>query len=94
MADVERKASVVEERDESRLAELGYKQELNRNWSVLHNFGVSFSIIVRFPTRPPKEQDRLNRDLFRVSSQVSRHYSGTVDALRETLRLEGMLTEL
>lgn len=45
MGDPERKASIVEEQDESRLAELGYKQELNRNWSVLHNFGVSFSII-------------------------------------------------
>ena len=35
-------------RDEDRLAELGYKQELTRNWSLLHNFGVSFSIIVRY----------------------------------------------
>ena len=34
--------------DEDRLAELGYKQELTRNWSLLHNFGASFSIIVRF----------------------------------------------
>ena len=32
--------------DEDRLAELGYKQELKRDWSVLHNFGVSFAIIV------------------------------------------------
>lgn len=32
--------------DENRLAELGYKQELQRDWSLLHNFGVSFSIIV------------------------------------------------
>jgi hypothetical protein len=31
--------------DESKLAELGYAQELTRDWSVLHNFGVSFSII-------------------------------------------------
>ena len=36
-------------KDEDRLAELGYKQELTRNWSLLHNFGVSFSIIVRLP---------------------------------------------
>ena len=35
-------------KDEDRLAELGYKQELTRNWSLLHNFGVSFSIIVRY----------------------------------------------
>ena len=33
--------------DETRLAELGYKQELKRDWSMIHNFGVSFSIIVR-----------------------------------------------
>lgn len=42
-------------KDEDRLAELGYKQELTRNWSLLHNFGVSFSIIVClhfFPSRP------------------------------------------
>ena len=32
--------------DEHRLAELGYRQELKRNWSLVHNFGVSFSIIV------------------------------------------------
>lgn len=35
----------VEVRDEGTLAELGYKQELKRDWNVLHNFGVSFSII-------------------------------------------------
>lgn len=32
--------------DEDRLAQLGYKQELKRDWSLMHNFGVSFSIIV------------------------------------------------
>jgi amino acid permease (GABA permease) len=32
-------------KDEGRLAELGYKQELKRDWSLIHNFGVSFSII-------------------------------------------------
>lgn len=37
----------VKAKDEGRLAELGYKQELRREWSVLHNFGASFSIIVR-----------------------------------------------
>ena len=36
----------IKGQDENRLAELGYKQELRRNWSLLHNFGVSFSIIV------------------------------------------------
>lgn len=34
-----------EARDEGTLADLGYKQELQREWSVVHNFGVSFSII-------------------------------------------------
>ena len=32
--------------DEDRLAQMGYKQELRRDWSMLHSFGVSFSIIV------------------------------------------------
>lgn len=32
--------------DEDRLAQMGYKQELRRDWSMLQNFGVSFSIIV------------------------------------------------
>jgi amino acid transporter len=31
--------------DEQRLAELGYKQELSRNWSGFSNFAISFSII-------------------------------------------------
>lgn len=31
--------------DEKRLAEMGYKQELNRSWSGFSNFAVSFSII-------------------------------------------------
>jgi amino acid transporter len=31
--------------DEQRLAELGYKQELNRTWSGFSNFAISFSII-------------------------------------------------
>jgi len=31
--------------DEHRLAELGYKQELNRSWSGFSNFAISFSII-------------------------------------------------
>ncbi|KAF8850395.1 amino acid transporter [Acephala macrosclerotiorum] len=37
--------STVEERDEELLAELGYKQELRRDWGLMHNFGISFSII-------------------------------------------------
>jgi amino acid transporter len=31
--------------DEKRLAELGYKQDLSRNWSGFSNFAISFSII-------------------------------------------------
>lgn len=42
----ERRMSRHQSTDEGRLAELGYKQELKRDWSMLHNFGVSFSIIV------------------------------------------------
>jgi amino acid transporter len=41
MADVER----VEDRDVHRLAELGYKQELERAWSSFSNFAISFTII-------------------------------------------------
>jgi amino acid transporter len=33
------------DRDEAKLAELGYKQELNRGWSRFANFAISFSII-------------------------------------------------
>jgi amino acid transporter len=32
-------------RDEQRLAELGYKQELSRGWSAFTNFAISFTII-------------------------------------------------
>jgi len=32
-------------KDEQKLAELGYKQELNRGWSSFSNFAISFSII-------------------------------------------------
>ncbi len=31
--------------DERKLAELGYKQELDRTWSGFSNFAISFSII-------------------------------------------------
>ena len=35
--------------DEGRLAELGYTQQLERKWGLLHNFGISFSIMVSSP---------------------------------------------
>src|SRR3954466_5861820 len=35
----------IHDADEQRLAELGYKQELNRSWSGVQNFAISFSII-------------------------------------------------
>src|SRR5438067_5213843 len=35
----------VEEQDERKLAELGYKQELVRAWSSFSNFAISFTII-------------------------------------------------
>ena len=31
--------------DEQKLADLGYKQELNRRWSGFSNFAISFAII-------------------------------------------------
>ncbi|KAL8647741.1 MAG: hypothetical protein Q9226_006310 [Calogaya cf. arnoldii] len=37
--------SDMEAMDEHKLAEMGYRQDLKRDWSMLHNFGVSFSII-------------------------------------------------
>lgn len=37
--------SRIQAHDESRLAQFGYKQELQRDWGLAHNFGVSFSII-------------------------------------------------
>lgn len=40
------KPSQTDIQDESRLAELGYRQDLKRDWTLLHNFGISFSIIV------------------------------------------------
>jgi len=45
-ADIERRHSTVEEKDAEELAEFGYKQELKRDWGLMHNFGISFSIIV------------------------------------------------
>src|SRR5580704_7107748 len=38
-------ASIELSDDEQRLAELGYKQDLNRSWSGFSNFAISFSII-------------------------------------------------
>jgi amino acid transporter len=40
-----RPSNTIEEQDEDRLADFGYKQELRRDWGLLHNFGISFSII-------------------------------------------------
>jgi amino acid transporter len=37
--------SEIHDRDEQRLAELGYKQELDRSWSGFQNFAISFTII-------------------------------------------------
>ncbi|KAL9033718.1 MAG: hypothetical protein Q9180_005798 [Flavoplaca navasiana] len=44
--------SNMEAMDEHKLAEMGYRQDLKRDWSMLHNFGVSFSIIVSPRTQP------------------------------------------
>jgi amino acid transporter len=37
--------TMILDADEQRLAEMGYKQELNRSWSGFSNFAISFSII-------------------------------------------------
>ena len=42
-----RASNAVEQTDEGILAEFGYEQELRREWGLMHNFGISFSIIVR-----------------------------------------------
>jgi hypothetical protein len=52
---VSRGSGTIEEADEGALAEFGYKQELRRDWGLMHNFGISFSIIVSlspFPASP------------------------------------------
>src|SRR3569832_1334013 len=36
-------SSTIQDRDAQRLAELGYKQELNRSWSSFQHFAVSFT---------------------------------------------------
>jgi hypothetical protein len=43
---IRRHVSAVDQHDEAELAEFGYKQELRRDWGLMHNFGISFSIIV------------------------------------------------
>lgn len=62
----------VDEQDENRLAQFGYKQELRRDWGLAHNFGVSFSIIVSLAAL---SSDTLNEWLthttLRASSLVS-----------------------
>ena len=45
MADETAKRDEILDRDERRLAELGYKQELARGWSRFSNFAISFTII-------------------------------------------------
>ena len=38
----------LREKDEEELAEFGYKQELKRDWGLMLNFGISFSIIASY----------------------------------------------
>lgn len=49
-AVLERRQSTAEEavleHDAEQLGQFGYKQELRRDWGLMHNFGISFSIIV------------------------------------------------
>jgi hypothetical protein len=47
MAETRRASdAAIEAMDEEELAHFGYKQELKRDWGLMHNFGISFSIIV------------------------------------------------
>lgn len=46
MADTGEPVQNLDERDAHQLEDFGYKQELRRDWGLLHNFGISFSIIV------------------------------------------------
>jgi hypothetical protein len=46
MAPLHETAADIEAHDEEQLADWGYKQELKRDWGLMHNFGISFSIIV------------------------------------------------
>ena len=47
MAETRRASNAdIEAIDEEELGQFGYKQELKRDWGLLHNFGISFSIIV------------------------------------------------
>ncbi|KAI4242014.1 MAG: hypothetical protein L6R40_004241 [Gallowayella cf. fulva] len=45
MSTTPHRRSFLRGKDEGRLAELGYTQQLTREWGLLHNFGASFSII-------------------------------------------------
>ena len=38
-------STTIQDRDEQRLAEMGYKQDLDRSWSGFQNFAISFTII-------------------------------------------------
>jgi len=44
MATTEKPTAPVDD-DAQRLAELGYKQDLQRGWSAFSNFAISFTII-------------------------------------------------
>ena len=64
--------------DEQTLAELGYKQELNRSWSGFSNFAISFSIISIlagcFTTfYVGVEQRRPDRDLVGLADHLGLH---------------------
>lgn len=63
----------VKVQDEDRLAQLGYKQELKRDWSMMHNFGVSFSIIVssEISPRPSSPNSSAVNGTLRVSQAFS-----------------------
>ncbi len=69
------KADDIRNEDEALLAELGYKQQLNRAWSGFSNFAISFSIISVLAgcftdVRARVEQRRADRDLMGLADRL------------------------
>ena len=72
-----RTSDAVDEADEGILAEFGYKQELKRDWGLIHNFGISFSIIVSIPApqwRLPHIHDLSGCGRANIMISVSHHW--------------------
>ena len=80
------------DRDAERLAELGYKQELDRGWTRFTNFAISFSIISVLAGcftlfYVGVEQRRADRDLDRLAGDRRDHPHGRSQHVRARLGL-------